>query len=96
MYKSIGTGSRADFKRKSVGDMMNSDLLIAEEDDDVLDVVERMKERGVRRIPIVNHRGGLVGIVSADDLLELLAEQLTDLAHIAARETRFEDSRLKR
>jgi Mg/Co/Ni transporter MgtE len=35
---------------------------------------------------VVNQDGGLVGIVSADDILDLLAEEMTELAKVAPRE----------
>jgi len=35
---------------------------------------------------VVNQEGGLEGIVSADDILDLLAEEMAELAKIAPRE----------
>jgi CBS domain-containing protein len=45
-----------------------------------------MRYKGVRRLPIVGDDGQLAGIVSIDDLLEVLAEQMTDLTRIVSRE----------
>lgn len=39
-----------------------------------------MREHGVRRIPIVDDDGALVGIVTADDLMSLFARELGDTA----------------
>jgi CBS domain-containing protein len=44
--------------------------------------------RGVRRAPVVAASGDLVGIVSTDDLLGIIAEQLGSLAHLLDRQTR--------
>jgi CBS domain-containing protein len=53
--------------------------------DDTIDVaVTRMRERGVRRLPIVDHEGVVVGLVALDDLLVLLAGEL----HAAANAVR--------
>src|SRR3954470_13154802 len=59
-----------------VGDIMSDDLLTTSEDDDVYATIERMRLRGIRRVPVVNARGGLAGVVSADDLLEFLADEM--------------------
>jgi len=39
----------------------------------------RMREHGVRRLPIVNDAGKLVGMVTADDLIAQLTRELVDL-----------------
>lgn len=66
-----------------VGDVMTTGLATAREDEGIWDVVRRMRERGVRRLPVVNAQGGLEGLVTADDLLDLLAAELSDLARLA-------------
>ena len=39
-----------------------------------------MRQQGVRRVPVVDDEGRLEGVVSLDDLLPLLADQLGELA----------------
>jgi CBS domain-containing protein len=39
-----------------------------------------MRQQGVRRVPVVDEAGRLEGVVSLDDLLPLLADQLGELA----------------
>lgn len=70
----------------SVGDAMSFDLLTAEENDDLLVTIKRMRSRGVRRAPVVSADGSLIGLLAVDDLIELLAEQLTDLVTLIANE----------
>lgn len=70
----------------SVGDVMSYDLATAREDEAVWDALQRMRTRGVRRLPVVNAQGGLEGILALDDLLELLSEELGSLARVPARE----------
>ncbi len=67
-----------------VDDIMSDDLLTCREDDDVYETIEHMRLRGIRRVPVVNGAGGLTGIVSVDDLLEFLAEEMSDLSRISA------------
>jgi CBS domain-containing protein len=69
-----------------VGDIMSDDLLTATEDDDVYETIERMRFRGIRRVPVVNAAGGLTGIVSVDDLLEFLAEEMGELSRISSHQ----------
>lgn len=66
-----------------VGDIMSDDLLSCSENDDVYETIERMRQRGIRRMPVLNAHGSLSGIVSVDDLLGFLAEEMGELARIA-------------
>jgi CBS domain-containing protein len=44
----------------------------------------------VRRLPVVNARGGLEGILSVNDFLELISEELLALAQVATRQQQRE------
>ena len=66
-----------------VGDIMTDDLLTARDTDDVYETIERMRLRGIRRVPVIDAGGSLTGIVSADDLLEFLAEEMGELSRIS-------------
>lgn len=74
----------------SAGDMMNRELLTAREEDDILDTIKRMRSAGVRRLPVIDSEGCLAGIVTVDDLIDLIAEQLTDLTRLIANEQSME------
>jgi len=74
----------------TVGDIMGSDLITACETEDLFDAVQRMRNKGVRRMPIVQEDGTLVGIVSIDDVIEVLAEEMNQLAHLISREQLLE------
>ena len=73
-----------------VGDVMSDDLLTCSEADDVYETIERMRLRAIRRVPVVNAAGGLTGIVSVDDLLEFLAEEMGELARIGPHQQSHE------
>ena len=49
-------------------------------DDGVLDTTQTMREAGVRRLPVVDDDGRLVGLVTLDDLLRILSRELSNLA----------------
>jgi predicted transcriptional regulator len=69
----------------TAGDIMSPELALVPENQGVLETIEIMRVKGVRRMPIVDSDNRLVGIVTIDDLLEVLAEELTDIAHIVSR-----------
>jgi CBS domain-containing protein len=74
----------------SLDDMMSEDLVTAKEQDSIESAVERMHERGVRRLPIVNGSGALVGILTMDDLFRHFTEQQSQLVELMASEERRE------
>lgn len=45
-----------------------------------------MRFKGVRRIPIVDKMGGLVGIVSVDDIWKFLSKEINELADVTTRQ----------
>ena len=79
-----------DFNDFCVGDIMSPQLVSVQEKEGVFETIRLMRAKGVRRIPVVNQEGGLEGIVSADDILDLLAEEMTELAKVAPREQEHE------
>lgn len=70
----------------AVENIMSAQLVCVEETEGVIATIRLMRVHGIRRIPVVNGEGGLVGIVSVDDLLDLLAEELAELAKVSPRE----------
>jgi CBS domain-containing protein len=70
----------------TLGDVAMKELVTCQEDDGVFECIQRMRLHGVRRMPVLDHEGQLVGIVSADDLVELLAEELGEIGKLIARE----------
>jgi len=74
----------------TVGDIMTTDLVTAREEDSLWDTLQRMRSRGVRRVPVVDGGNFLAGILSADDILELLADELGSLSRLVRREIKRE------
>lgn len=70
----------------TVGDVMANELVTCRDDLGVTECIRKMRSKGVRRMPIVNDQGHLVGIVSIDDMIELLADELGEVAKLIARE----------
>ena len=74
----------------TVGDFMAPELVTVKEDTGVFEAVEYMRTKGIRRLPVVNGSGGLVGILTLDDLLELLAEEMQAVAKLVKFEQKKE------
>jgi CBS domain-containing protein len=74
-----------------VGSVIRTPVVIAREDEDAAQTLERMRVHGVRRMPVVGSRGKLVGIVTADDMLKRLAHDAVALTEIVVREQRQEE-----
>jgi predicted transcriptional regulator len=73
-----------------VGDIMTSDVVTARETEPIEGALKKMEERGIRRLPVVDGNGALVGIVTLDDALQVLTEQQIGLVKIVAEEQRHE------
>jgi len=74
----------------SAGDVMSYELVTAREEDSIWDTLQHMRAKGIRRVPVVNDKDELQGILSVDDLLELFAEELNLLAKVPFREQLIE------
>jgi len=70
----------------TVGDIMAPELATVRDSTGIYEAIQYMRSVGVRRLPVVDARGGLIGIIALDDLLELLAEELVDLSKLVKRE----------
>jgi len=73
-----------------VGDVMNTDLITAQEQDTIETGLQKMHEHGVRRLPIVDGAGALVGILTLDDVLQYLTAQQNELVALVAKEQQHE------
>jgi CBS domain-containing protein len=74
----------------TVGELMGSQLVVGRDTDELSTTAEVMRAKGVRRMPVVNAQGELVGIVTADDIVDQLAQSLTAVAATASVQQRRE------
>ena len=63
-------------------DVMSKDLCTIEDRAGFYHATELMSEHGIRRLPVTDADGALHGIITADDLNELLAEEHQALAKV--------------
>lgn len=69
-----------DPRQTAVSEVMTTEVVSAREEDSMLDLLELMRRKGVRRVPITGPQGVLIGLVTLDDLLEVLAEEMQAMA----------------
>ena len=67
-----------------VSDIMADKLHTVREDESMIETIRIMRGHGIRRIPVVDLQGTLQGIVSLDDLVVLLAEEMEELSKLIA------------
>jgi CBS domain-containing protein len=66
----------------TVGDAMSADLLTVNEANGVEHALREMGRVGVRRAPVIDSDGRLVGVLSIDDVIDHLAAQLGHIADV--------------
>jgi len=76
----------------TVGDIMLAHLAVVKEDEGIFDAIQLMSSQGIRRLPVVDKDGSLLGIVTLDDVLQLLAKEFDALAKLVRHEQKNEAS----
>lgn len=80
----------ADLYCLTVADVMTRDPLTLAAATGVTEAIEAMNARGVRRAPVVDGGGNLLGMVTLDDLLPAVARELGELAALIGAQARHE------
>jgi CBS domain-containing protein len=73
-----------------VQDVMIRQPLVANEMDELRDVLQVMRLAGIRRVPVVDARGAAAGILALDDAIELITGLLCDISGSIHSERRHE------
>jgi signal-transduction protein with cAMP-binding, CBS, and nucleotidyltransferase domain len=79
-----------DIDAVTAGDLMGAPLTAAFDSDGVYDAISHMRSRGIRRLPVVDARGILLGVVTMDDIAAHLAAELADMVRIVPSQGRRE------
>jgi CBS domain-containing protein len=79
-----------DLQTMHVARVMSEQLVTARDTERMYEVRKKMRARGVRRIPVVDAEGRLQGIIAFDDMVEWMAQELTDLAQLVSLEQEHE------
>ena len=65
-----------DISLMTAEDVMSGGVETVSDDEGIYDVIEKMRRSRVRWVPVVNAVGEAVGILSFDDIFELIAEEV--------------------
>ena len=79
-------------EKVTVNGIMNSKLITGKDTDQLWNSLRTMRTHGIRRMPVIDSNGSLVGIITADDILELFSEELLDLTRLIALEQKKEET----
>lgn len=74
----------------TVGDIMAAEVFTIKENTASYEAIEFMRRKTIRRLPVVDEAGELTGILTLDDALQLLSEELLDLAKLVRYEQKKE------
>ena len=75
-----------DPSRTKVREIMSTQLVVASDSEDYAEALQRMATHGVRRVPVVDDKRCMVGIVTLDDMLRVHAAQANRLLDIVGKE----------
>jgi CBS domain-containing protein len=67
---------KADLNRTKVKDVMTTSVITGEDSQRAADLAKVMQDNGIRRVPTINKRGELTGIITLDDILYLIGMRL--------------------
>ena len=70
----------------AIEDVMTRSPVTGREDDDIFTTMEMMRKKGIRRLPVTDSLGLLVGIVTTDDLLQVIYEEMGNIISLITRE----------
>lgn len=73
-----------------VGDLVGDGVTVVGESEELETAITTMAQAGVRRMPVVGSTGELVGILSLDDVLGVLAKRMADVAGLVAGQPQTE------
>lgn len=77
--KVVGVCSEADILKagnmdRTAAEVMATDVISVEPDTSVTEIARLMSDHGIKRVPVVDSSGNLVGIVSRADIVRAMAE----------------------
>lgn len=81
---------KVDPEALTVEDLMTRQPVVAIESDELSDVLQAMRLGGIRRVPVTDTRGALVGVIAIDDAFDLITGFMCDITGSVKNEQRME------
>jgi len=79
-----------DIDAATAGDLMGEPLTTVSDSESVYDAIWHMRSHDIRRLPVVDARGVLLGVVTMDDIAAHLAAELADMVRVVPSQGRRE------
>lgn len=79
-----------DVEQISVGHIMSLELITVREDYSLSDSLEIMQQHGVRRLPVVDSDGVLIGLIDMELILKVLCQDLGKMLELINTERNIE------
>ena len=64
----------------SARDVMTKDLVTLKDSTGIYEAIEQITDLGIRRMPLVDDTGRLVGIITLDDIIRLIGKEMSNIA----------------
>ena len=80
-----------DPKTTKISEIMVTTVVTISEDKGIFDVTKLMSAHGIRRVPVVDSIGKLVGVIALDDVLVLLGKEMQNIAAALRTELGMKD-----
>ena len=77
----------------TAGDIMTASPAMANAGDDALWALKIMRDRGVRRLPVIDEKGELAGLLAFDDVMQYVGTTLGDIVQVVGTERSIESWR---
>ncbi|MFI4850035.1 Hypoxic response protein 1 [Gimesia chilikensis] len=80
-------GKGRDAIETTIADIMTRFPCSISEDTSIEAALTKMRSGGFRRLPVVDQEGKLLGVLTLDDILELLCEEFTEIGKLIQKES---------
>jgi CBS domain-containing protein len=81
---------QVDVSTFTAGDLMTSPVVTVKEDAGIVETLRQLRNYKLRRMPVVTEAGSLSGIVTTDDIVKLLAMELSMISDVIEDQARKE------